>query len=270
MPTPLADPVRHRLRLSPRALATAVLLLPGPVDDRLGRYFDAEAAELRAAGVISNGMLAPWAAHQLVLMLAPALHVEAVVTTAHGETMTQFWARPDAAVVGQSDPDGSVDLSPTEPRMLAWTLADVVGLGSEAAPAPDNRRPVETAHLRCFEGALSTTDHTGASAILGDGRGLSGDELAVMAALVSESRKAWRVIAKWTSPSGPMQRSLAVVDAGPSGMWSVDAPLSPTPSAGDREPVLVPISVTQARDRLIGVLPPGDRTDQTVPSPFPR
>src|SRR5690242_13446580 len=128
MPVP-ASPMHPRLRLSPAGLATAVLFLPGPLGtDRLGQALRHEVDELEARGVVRNGVLAPWAARLLMLVLAPDLHVEVVVVTSSGMVATQVWGRPDAALIGRINRRGWVDLDPIEPESLAFTLRDTVGL----------------------------------------------------------------------------------------------------------------------------------------------
>lgn len=251
------DEAARRLRLSPSALAVAVLLVPGPLDeDRLIRAAGRQLAELEAAGATSGGVLVPWVAQHLLLLLAPDLHVEASVVSPTGQITTQVWARPDTALLGQLDAGGSVDLAPTEPGLLAWTLAAVVGLTARHAPLTAGRRSIDLGRLARFEQAVAHGDHPLAGAVLGDGVGVAAEELTVMAALVAPQRRTWRVATTWTAASGPVARSLAVVDAGPSGLWClIDGPDAAIIARADGR--LEPVSVAETWQRLVDILPPG-------------
>jgi hypothetical protein len=255
MPALLADSMHHRLRLSPSSLAAAVLLLPGPFGtDRLGEALRHEVAGLEANGVVREGVLAPWAARQLMLVLAPDLHVEVVVVTSSGAVVTQVWARPDAALVGHIDRRGWVELDPLEPASLACTLWDIVGLVDRGDAMNGAQRPIDPVRLARFEQALASGDHPAASVLLDEGEGKSAEELAIMAALASPERRTWRIAAHWTSAAGPVQRWLSVLDAGRRGLWCSSGAF---PDAGGDVPPLVPTTAADAWNRLVDTLPPG-------------
>ncbi len=259
-----ADPIRRRLLLSSTALAAGVLVLPGRLPpDRLSGAVAAELSELEEIGAVEDGELVPWVAQMLILMLAPDLHVEAVVATAVGESTFQVWARPEAAVTAQIDARGWVDLAPTEPSLLAWTLADAIALA--AAPGPDGppRRPIDAARLASFEEALADGDHGRAGGVVGDGRGLSADELTVMAALASPHRRTWRITTTWMSPTGPARRSLSIIATGRGGLWRVDPPGPEPGAAGARQ--LVPVSPAEVWQHLRSILPPGTSSSPDDP-----
>jgi hypothetical protein len=258
MPELLADPMRRRLLLSPAGLAAAVLLLPGRLGhDRLSEAMGREVAELEARGVVRAGTLAPWAARQLTLLLAPVLHVEAVVVTSARTAITQVWARPDAAMIGCIDAHGWVELAPTGPRSLAWTLRATVGLTPRREPVVTSRQPIDPVRLARFEEALATGDHPAASVMLDNGEGHNGDELAIMAALAAPERRTWRLTAHWNSAAGSVQRWLSVLDAGRGGLWcSHGASVAGSDATEDAAP-LVPTTVADTWKQLVATLPPG-------------
>lgn len=252
------DPKTLPLRLSPAALGAAVLLLAGRLDPaRLSSAFSREVAELEAIGVVHDGELAPWVVQPLLMILAPDLHVEAIVATAASSAITQIWARPDAAVVGHTDSAGRLELASTAPRSLAWMLRTAVGLGVRAGPPVSLRGPIDPVRLAHFENAVAVGDHERADVLLNGGQGFSTDELAAMASLASPDRRTWRVTANWTAAAGPAQRWMSVVDGGSSGLWfSQGATLQGAP-ASDEAAALVPASITDVWQCLIAVLPPG-------------
>lgn len=259
------------LVLSPSGLAAAVLLLPGPLDDdRVGEAVSREIAELRASGLIHRGALAPWVARRLTLLLTPDLHAEAIAVNQAGTSITQIWARVDTAMLGQIDPRGWVHISPVDPRSLAWTMGTLVGLGDDPSDHPVAERPaasgvtIDPDRLQRFHEALAIGDHRKAHDMLTDGEQHSGQELAVMAALASPERRTWRIATRWTSATGPEQRWLSALDAGPAGLWcSSGASLE---GVADRAAPLRATSTAEIWDHLIATLPPGT-SDAPRPSP---
>jgi hypothetical protein len=232
-----------------------VLLLPGPLgDDGIGEAMRHEVAQLEANGYVREGVLAPWVARSLTLLLAPDLHAEAIVTTPTGTSVTQVWARVDAAIIGQIDQRGWVHVAPLDPQSLAWTMRTVVGLTDRIDSAVATRETIDPDRLARFEEALAAGDHRYAHDMVTAGEHHGGEELAIMAALASPERRTWRVTARWTSPTGVELRWLSALDAGCAGLWCSGASVKST--AGEAAP-LIATSTAELWNHLIATLPPG-------------
>lgn len=273
MMTTTADAARRRVRLAPSALTTAVLLLPGPLPGRLGSTVADELAALEAAGIVRRRRLVGWVAELTTPVLAAELHITVQQALGPAHSRTEIWVGASGASLGEVDDDRAITLSSTDPAMLGWTLAALVGLGERPEPMAPRVR-LATARLAEFDELIASGDRLAAAERLVDGvEEACVEDLATLLALGSNERRAWRVTASWTDTSNAVVvRSLSVLDAGIGGLWLADEPSPTTEADAPAEPPpavhLMPVTTADVLAALFDLLPPGF-ADSPLSAPRP-
>jgi hypothetical protein len=210
------------------------------------RLTEQEIAEVRTVRVARP--LPAWAGEALDTVADPGLRIVVRVFTAARPLHHSIWATPRVAVVGEPTDDGRIELSSTEPVLIPFTIARIVGL---------RRRPVPPGRSMIRMPAsvyTSIQDRVGSSAGL-DGRnpqGIASPE-ATLEAILRQRLMSWRATSAWRDETGQrVTVNVNVTDAGEAGFWRarVEEPESPDP--------MLLVEPSAARDvwaGLTGLLP---------------
>jgi len=241
------------------------MLLAGPLPVRTGEAVTREMADLEAAGVVRGDRLLAWAAELVAVVAAPDLRLTVITAAGAHQAVTEVWARPSGAAVGEVAEDATVTCRSTEPSLLAWTLADLVHLGDRPSPIGADVR-IDATRLARFDELVAAGNERGAVALLTDGEPEPTGGMAAMVALASDDRRAWRITSTWTDGAGAVVvRWLAVIDGGHGGLWRSEAPAPLTDADGapvevapaDVAVTLVSTTAADTWQRLVDLLPPG-------------
>jgi hypothetical protein len=225
------DPGRARLRLAPDELLVLGQLAAGtPVDGELTAALD----RLRAAGLTDGTSLLPDAAELVGVFARPDLLLDVETSSpwgliSHGVAVSgglcwtmECWPGTDLA-----------EYVPVEPALLVPTLARMVGLRRTPQPSFGVTALPDTldAPLGALDAALDalgradpTEPGAGRRAVDAVLAGAGVPDRSALAAVLADRRSAWRVTA---SAPGREPAGVAVLDAGPSGLWRRELPAGP-------------------------------------------
>ncbi len=246
------DVARTALVLTEEELAVAALLGAEPEHPSLAEPPAPEMIErLERAGIASGGRVSGYPARLLAVVAAPKLRVTVERFAAAETLVDRAWATERFGVWGEVTRERALELTPVEPGLLPWAISRAVGLGPRARPKLE--RPIALASSALDEAfeRYAAGDREAAEATL-EKSGLAPDERAAFLDLLRDRRLSWRASSIWTdSELGERLGSVAVIDAGSSGLWLVDHsddPLDPMLS-------VTPIRPSQAWRRIVELMP---------------
>ena len=250
------DPARATLRLDARALTALVLVAADPGNPSTGHpELRRELAGLEAAGLVVGGAVAPAVAELVDVLRRPQLRVVVEVVRAGVTVQHGVWATPGLAVVGRSVADDVVEYTVADPVSLPFALAALVGLGR--APARSPRGPLTVA-VAAFDAAAALVQEgrleDAAGVVRRSGAGEA--DAAAVVEVAAARQLWWRAGSRWMDGGGALHdRALAVVDAGPFGLWRADA--AGAAGGGEAPPglTLTPVSPENVWTGLVGLLP---------------
>ena len=226
----LYDVDRARLRGTLEHLATLGQLLAGrDVDPELAGHLQ----DLRTAGAVVGTDVAPDLRELIAVVGRPQVVVELETSSPAGVVRHSVSVRDRQGWVAEGW-GGSDEVTwwPVEPALLVPTVASLVGLRRRPA---DLERTEVRAPLGLVERALQALQlagHENRPTALAAVRSAAQEELAPPAVdglveLLAAHRAAWRVSVLRHDGEEPSVRALAVVDAGPLGLFERTAPAEP-------------------------------------------
>lgn len=204
------DPTRARIRLSEQELAAAAIVHQhGPNWREVAAEADGDVTALHDLALVDDTAT-------LDVVLATALET---ITVAPVEILVEVlglgsaahlgWVSDDHAVVAVDQQDGTHEYTLTDPALVGYALAVVLGVGYR--PSPPRRTLTATA---------ADLDQLGAdlleNAPADDGGQDLGPELADA---LTHWRATWRATSRVSTPDGPTLTVYTVVDAGPRGYY---------------------------------------------------
>ncbi len=223
-------------------------------------------ADLRHAGAVRGTDVAPDLQELVATVSGPQFALEIETSSPAGAVHHSISVLERTAWVmeGWGDTE-EVTWWPLEPALIIPAVASLVGLRRRDA-GTEGRAEVK-APLELVERALEVLRRGGPDhreTALAAARAVVDQELsppaarALMAMLVAH-RSAWRVTVVDGTHGEPQARGMAVVDAGPSGLWLRTAPAEPMlleSLRDDTELVLSPTTPGQVWAALVGLLEP--------------
>ena len=263
----LYDADRARLRGTLEHLAGLGQLMAG-------REVDAELAghlqDLRTAGAVVGSAIAP-DLQELVATFAHPHVVVALETSSPVGVVRHSLSLLDRSTWVMEGWGGTDEVTwwPCEPALVVPTIANLAGLRRRDVVPGVERRPVQ-ATLDLLERALEALrlagpEHraTALSAIRSSAAERLGPEgVESLLDLLAAHRGAWRVSVLQEVDGQSQVNALAVVDAGPLGLWQRTAPVDPVHLAdltADTEVVLEPTTPGQVWTALTDLLRSGRR-----------
>ena len=263
----LYDADRARLRGTLEHLAVLGQLMTGrEVDAQLAGHLQ----DLRTAGAVVGTDIAPDLQELVTVFAHPQVVVELETSSPAGPVRHSLSLR-DRSVWVMEGWGGTDEVSwwPCEPALLVPTIATLAGLRRRDVAPGVERHPVR-APLGLVERSLEALSQAGPAhraTALSAIRSSAGETLAPEAVkslldLLAAHRGAWRVSLLRQVAGRPTVRAVAVVDAGPLGLWQRTAPVDPVLLAdltADTEVVLEPTTPGQVWTALTDLLRSGRR-----------
>ena len=259
------DADRARLRGTLEHLAVLGQLMSG-------REVDAELAghlqDLRTGGAIVGTEIAP-DLQELVATFAHPQVVIALETSSPAGVVRHSLSLLDRSTWVMEGWGGTDEVTwwPCEPQLIVPTIANLVALRRRDVAPGVERRPVR-ATLELVERALEALRQAGpehratALAVIRSSaaEALAPEAVESLIDLLAAHRGAWRASLLQQVDGQPQVRGLAVVDAGPLGLWRRTAPVDPVYPAdlsADTEVVLEPTTPGQVWTALTDLLRTG-------------
>ncbi|PWD50584.1 hypothetical protein C8046_07895 [Serinibacter arcticus] len=230
---PTIDSGRQRARLTHEHLDVVTHLLHGqPVP--AGRA-DAE-RELTDAGLLRSGAPVEFLAELVAQLTQAEISIDVEISgrdgvSTHGALLTSTLCWTVQGWPGTEEKEYAL----LDPRLLPTWLAATLGLStegsSESEPEVDSTVGALDAAL-ATRGALEARLDAGGSLLDGAAEtlGAIGETPGIpprLAELLTFERRAWRVTCSWRQGDQLAVRAVAVVDAGPQGLWQRALPAEP-------------------------------------------
>lgn len=198
----------------PRRLMPAVLALYAgdPIQDH------AAVDELESAGVIGGNHLDEMVATLIDIMTGPELVITADIVGSDIHRLVTFWATATRAAVGTTFDQSQFELMQIEPSLLAFHLAQALGVNPRPALPFTGSCSLPSTALRSAR-ALATREKRHAAAVL-RGTGAPFEWAERVAEALARQERLWTAESVWLRRgSANTQSRLEVLDAGEAGYW---------------------------------------------------